>query len=85
MFIYDVAPDNAFKREMMKFHYKVLYGLGMSKRYQLKDEKYTGLQKLQVAVLRFFRKIYINAESMPEMGKGIYEIHGTEDELEICL
>ena len=53
VFIYDVAPDDAFKREMMKFHYKVLYGLGMSKRYQLKDEKYTGLQKLQVAVLRF--------------------------------
>ena len=30
-------------------------------------------------------KIYINAESMPEMGKGIYEIHVTENELEICL
>ena len=28
----------------------------MSKRYQLKDEKYTGLQKLQVAVLRFLGK-----------------------------
>lgn len=41
---------------MMKFRYKVIYGLGMSKRYQLKDEKYTGLQKLQVGVLRFLGK-----------------------------
>ena len=69
---------------MMKFHYKVLYGLGMSKRYQLKDEKYTGLQKLQVAVLRFLENLH-QRRKYAGKGKGIYEIHGTEDELEICL
>ena len=29
VFIFDVAPDSEFKRKMMKFRYKVIYGLGM--------------------------------------------------------
>ncbi len=48
---------------MMKFRYKVIYGLGMSKRYQLKDEKYTGLQNYRLAYSAF-RKIYNDTESL---------------------
>ena len=72
VFIFDVAPDSEFKRKMMKFRYKVIYGLGMSKRYQLKDEKYTGLQKLQVGVLRFLGKFTTTPKVCENVGEGVF-------------
>lgn len=58
VFIFDVAPDQKFFRELMKFKYKIFYGMGMSKRYKLEEGKYSGLQKLQIGVLRFIGRFF---------------------------
>ena len=56
IFIYDKAPESAFRRKMMLTEYKVLYGMAMSKRYSVKGEKYTAAQKIAVGVLRLLGK-----------------------------
>ena len=58
VFIFEVAPDKEFSRKMMKLKYKILYGMGMSKRYKLKGEKYSFIQKLQIGVLGFLGRFF---------------------------
>lgn len=58
VFIFDVAPDLKFFRKLMRFQYKIIYGMGMSKRYSIKGEKYSTLQKIQVGVLRFLGRFF---------------------------
>lgn len=52
VFILERAPASAFQRNRMRLEAKILYGMAMSKRYRVKDEKYTLGQKLAVGVLR---------------------------------
>ena len=51
VFIYFNAPAQPWRQKLLRLETKVLYGLGMAHRYRVKDQKYTTLQKLQVAVL----------------------------------
>lgn len=46
VFIFDRAPDSKLLQSMMRLKCKLLYGMAMSKRYKLRDEKYTLSQKL---------------------------------------
>jgi phosphorylcholine metabolism protein LicD len=58
VFIFDKAPDSESSKKMMLLKYKILYGMGMSKRYQIEKEKYSTLQKMQVNVLKFMGKFF---------------------------
>jgi lipopolysaccharide cholinephosphotransferase len=62
VFIFDKAPDSAFARKMLMLKNKMLYGMGMSKRYKSKSEKYTFIQKLQVKVCGFLGKFYTSEQ-----------------------
>lgn len=56
IFIFDKAPDSALARKWLLLNSKILYGMGMSKRYGLNDAKYTPFQKLAVRVLHLMGK-----------------------------
>lgn len=51
--ILERAPSNPISQKLFLFKSKIIYGMAMSKRYCIHDEKYTLLQKAQVTVLRF--------------------------------
>ena len=51
VFIFTKVPDSAFAKRWLVLSTKILYGLGMAHRYAIHDERYTFLQKAQVAVL----------------------------------
>lgn len=51
VFVLYRAPAARWRQKLLVLETKILYGLGMAHRYRIKDEKYTPLQKAQVAVL----------------------------------
>lgn len=56
VFIFDRAPNSALARKWLLLNSKILYGMGMSKRYGVDDAKYTAFQKLAVRVLHLAGK-----------------------------
>lgn len=52
VFIFDKVPDSKWAQKRLLLSSKILYGMGMSKRYQVDYSKYTPVQRLMVAVLR---------------------------------
>ena len=58
VFIFDTAPTSPFSRWLMKLKCKTLYGMAMSKRYAVHDEKYTLAQKLTSGVCRLMGKLF---------------------------
>lgn len=53
IFQFAYTTDTVWKAKCLALLHKVLYGLGMGHRYQIKDERYTFLQKLQTGALSF--------------------------------
>ncbi|MDD5833442.1 MAG: LicD family protein [Clostridiales bacterium] len=53
IFILDNISDNVAADRLTRFAQKAVYGMAMSKRYELDMSKYTGLDRLKVAVLSF--------------------------------
>jgi lipopolysaccharide cholinephosphotransferase len=56
VFVYDKAPNGAIAQKIFVLKNKIIYGMGMSKRYQLDMNDYSGIEKLQVAVLALIGK-----------------------------
>ena len=52
VFVFYRAPAARRRQKLLLLETKILYGMGMAHRYVIKGERYTLLQKLQVAVLR---------------------------------
>jgi len=51
VFVMAKTPKSDLGRKWMRLRIKLLFGLGMSRRYSIDYEKYRGLQKVQVFVL----------------------------------
>ena len=56
VFVFDRAPAGKMAQTLLRLRCKILYGMGMSKRYRIADAKYTFGQKAAVAVLRLMGK-----------------------------
>lgn len=52
IFILDNIPDNGMLDKLTRLGQKIIYGLAMSKRFKVDMDKYKGLSRLQVGVLR---------------------------------
>lgn len=51
VFIFDKVPDSTLAQKRLLLSSKILYGMGMSKRYRIDYSKYTPMQRLMVGVL----------------------------------
>ena len=56
VFIFDKVPDSGFAKRRLQICSKILYGMGMSKRYRIDYSKYTPLQRICVAALALVGK-----------------------------
>ena len=54
VFVMAKTPKSDFGRKWMRLRIKILFGLGMSRRYSIDYSKYSGLQKAQVWLLATF-------------------------------
>lgn len=57
VFIFAKVPQSVFAKKWLPLSIKMIYGMGMAHRYKVDFSKYTGLQKLQIGVLRFVGKL----------------------------
>ena len=58
VFVYCGCPKSVFAQRMYILKNKVFYGMLMAYRYRIDWAKYSKCQKIYVAVLRFFGKLY---------------------------
>lgn len=51
VFIYSKAPNSQLGQKLIRLCTKILYGMGMAHRYQVNDQNYTLMQKIQTKIL----------------------------------
>lgn len=56
IFIFDRAPNSPVAQQILLLCSKIIYGMAMSKRYQLTMDSYSHIQKLQIQILSLLGK-----------------------------
>lgn len=73
VFIMAKMPASPIGRKAMLLSTKILYGMGMSKRYRIEWDKYHGLEKIEVAVLYAIGKFFTPAFIYKQFNKLIFK------------
>lgn len=66
IFVLDPICDDLFRQKLHLFRLKAVYGMAMSKRYDIKKEQYTRVQRIMIAVLRGIGSFF-SAEQLIKM------------------
>ncbi len=80
VFIFETAPASAFSRKLMVLKCKTLYGMAMSKRYALHNEKYTFSQKLTSGVCMLMGKFFKTDTVLSMWNKSMTKYKGQDTE-----
>ena len=85
VFVFDRAPAGKMAQTLLRLRCKILYGMGMSKRYRIADAKYTFGQKAAVAVLRLMGKPFFCTMDLSSLGARGWRMAETGNRLAFCF